>query len=146
MKLYELPAAFAEAEALTTDDGELTPEAFEKLTALEIELDKKVDGCCRVMRHFEAQAAAYKAEADRLTHHRTVAENNADRASKRRGADAAGASNNNAKLTAALVAEIRQIHARGGASCRGLGERFGVGRNAINQVVRGLRWPLCEDA
>jgi hypothetical protein len=79
MKLYELPAAFAEAEMMLTDDGELTPEAFEKFESLKIALESKIEGCCRLMRHFDAQGASYKAEADRLTHHRTVAENNAKR-------------------------------------------------------------------
>lgn len=77
VKLYQLPQAFAEVEAMT-EDGELTPEAFAKLTSLELELKQKLDGCCRVMRHFEAQAAAFNTEADRLAKHAKAAANSVE--------------------------------------------------------------------
>lgn len=81
MKLYQLPAAFTDID-LMTQDGELPPEAMEKLAALEMELGQKLDACCRVMRRFEAQAAAYKNEADRFAKHATSATNNAARIKK----------------------------------------------------------------
>lgn len=65
MKLYQLPACFAEIELLASD-GELTPDLEAKLDALEMELSTKLDSCCRVLRSLEARAAAYKAEADRM--------------------------------------------------------------------------------
>ena len=79
MRLYELPSAFAEIESLSDENGELPPDAFERLNALECELETKAENICRVVRNYEARAAAFKAEADRLTNHRTVAENNVKR-------------------------------------------------------------------
>ncbi len=69
MKLYQLTTEFQQVEAMTGDDGEILPEAFDRLTALEMELAAKLDGCCRMMRHFEARAAVFKAESDRLAGH-----------------------------------------------------------------------------
>ena len=79
MRLYQLPAAFAEIEAMTCDDGELSSEAMEKLTSLEMALESKIEACCRVVRHFEANATAYKTEAERLSRNAAAAASNAKR-------------------------------------------------------------------
>lgn len=79
MKLYSLPAAFANLEILTDDNGEIAPESLEALATLEMALEDKVDACCRVMRSYEARAAAFKEEAERLHVHQTRAEANAKR-------------------------------------------------------------------
>ena len=65
MRLYELPAAFAEVEAMLID-GELDEAAMAKLAALEGTLNEKVQSCLCVSRNFSARADARKAEADRL--------------------------------------------------------------------------------
>lgn len=44
------------------------------------------------------------------------------------------------KLDGAKVAEMRAIHARGGISCRQLGEKFGISKSATLQVIRGETW------
>lgn len=79
MKLYELPPAFSAVELLAGEDGELTAKALDRLTSLEMALADKVEACCRVMRNYEARAAAFKAEADRLAFHGTTAAKNAQR-------------------------------------------------------------------
>lgn len=65
MKLYELPASFAQLEALAVD-GELTDEHLAKLADLEASLKDRVQAVLCVARNFAARAAARKAEADRL--------------------------------------------------------------------------------
>lgn len=45
----------------------------------------------------------------------------------------------NAKLTAAQVREIRRLRAEG-ASHAWLGERFGVSRTAVSNLLRGYTW------
>ncbi len=77
MRLYELPPAF---EALASEsDGELSPEALAKIDQLELALEQKVDGCCRVIRTLQAKAKAYKEEAERLAKKAKAAADNADR-------------------------------------------------------------------
>lgn len=65
MKLYQLPSAFAEIEAMLTD-GEIDTQAMEKLASLEGELQEKVQSCLCVARNFAARAEARKNEANRL--------------------------------------------------------------------------------
>ena len=65
MKLYELPAAFAEVEMMLVD-GELTEEAMAKLAALEGTLEEKVQSCLCVAKNFAARAVIRKREADRM--------------------------------------------------------------------------------
>jgi hypothetical protein len=65
MKLYELPAKFAEFETMLID-GELTDDAMARLTELEASLTEKVQSCLCVMRNFDARASARKEEAKRL--------------------------------------------------------------------------------
>lgn len=65
MKLYELPAAFNEIEALLID-GEMTEEAMDRLARLEGALADKVQACMCVAQNFAARSAARKRESDRL--------------------------------------------------------------------------------
>jgi hypothetical protein len=79
VKLYQLPPAFAALEALVAENGELPPDALEKLDELEATLQEKLDGCCRVMRQFEAEARAYASESGRLARQAQIATNGANR-------------------------------------------------------------------
>jgi hypothetical protein len=81
MRLYELTGAFValQGRADVSDDGEISAEDLEALTKLELDLAEKLEGCCKVMRSFEATAAAYRTEAERLGRKATVATNNAAR-------------------------------------------------------------------
>ncbi len=64
---------------LTAPDGELLPEAIEKLAALDGDLESKLEACCRVLRNFESEADVCKSEADRLARRAQLAANNARR-------------------------------------------------------------------
>lgn len=66
MKLYEISAAILAAFDQTDDNGELLPGVEERLTQLECELNEKADNIAALMRTFDAEAGAYRAEADRL--------------------------------------------------------------------------------
>lgn len=66
MKLYEISSAILAAFDQTDDNGELLPGVEERLTELEGELADKADNIAALMRTCEAEAAAYKTEADRL--------------------------------------------------------------------------------
>lgn len=56
------------------------------------------------------------------------------------GTNSAGQKNHQAKLTTEQVAEIRRRYSVGDVLMRELGEEFGVGRQAIGKIVRGVRW------
>jgi hypothetical protein len=66
VKLYEISAAILAAFDQTDDNGELLPGVEERLTELEGALNDKADNIAALMRTCEAEAAAYKTEADRL--------------------------------------------------------------------------------
>lgn len=65
MKLYELTNSIRETLD-AGDDGELTDAQLETLETLGIQLDEKIDGCCSLVREWEAMNAAKQAEIDRL--------------------------------------------------------------------------------
>ncbi len=65
MKLYEITDAILAALA-ESDDGELSPGAEDRLDDLQISLEAKADNVARFIQHQEADAARFKAEADRL--------------------------------------------------------------------------------
>lgn len=54
-----------------------------------------------------------------------------------------GAANPNAKLTDAQAAEIR-VRGFAGASCRALSREFGVSKDAVNRIIRGLSYGEAE--
>ena len=66
MKLYEISAAILAAFDQCDENGELLPGVEERLTQLECELSDKADNIAALMRTCEAEAGAYRAEADRL--------------------------------------------------------------------------------
>ena len=66
MKLYEISSAILAAFDQTDDNGELLPGVEERLTELEGALNDKADNIAALMRTCEAEAAAYRGEADRL--------------------------------------------------------------------------------
>jgi hypothetical protein len=68
----------------------------------------------------------------------TVADNQRDMANK--GRAARGERAVNAKLTDALVVEMRRRYAAGGILCRELASEYGLSRNYAAQVIRGERW------
>ena len=71
----------------------------------------------------------------------TRADNSADKVSKRRHRNGSlpGASNPNAKLTAAIVADMR-AQAATGASGAELARHYGISKSAACRAIRGERW------
>jgi len=69
MKLYEISAAYraalSELESLD-GDGEIPPALDQRLSALAGSLEEKIDNTCRYRAELLSQAAAAKAESDRL--------------------------------------------------------------------------------
>ena len=53
-------------DAAMDNDGELTPELEEQLAINEAEFETKAEGYCHAIRIYEAQAAMFKAEQDRI--------------------------------------------------------------------------------
>ena len=78
MTLYELTAQYQMlAEALMNgDDTGLVEELFEETNS---DIEEKAEGYARIIRNFEAEAAALKAEEKRLADKRKVCENSIDR-------------------------------------------------------------------
>lgn len=77
MNLYELTQNAAYLQQLL-EDGDIDEQTFnDSLESLMI--DDKVESICKVIRNLEAQAAAFKEEADRLTKKRQTAENGVQR-------------------------------------------------------------------
>jgi len=80
----------------------------------------------------------------------TAAENNADRNAKgrqargvkvrRKNGDRRGEEHPNAKLTEAIVLEIRKRYAAGGVSQTALAKEYGVNQTKISEAVRGITW------
>ena len=67
MTLYELTEQFKALMELA-DNEDVPEDVFvDTLEALEGEIEEKVDGLCSVIKTFDAESAACKAEADRLT-------------------------------------------------------------------------------
>lgn len=82
-KLYEITGAIKEIENMVTDDGEIPPLALEVLDKLiTLDLPAKLQGCCMMMKNFEAEHEMLKTEATRLAVRARVAEANADRLKK----------------------------------------------------------------
>jgi len=44
------------------------------------------------------------------------------------------------KLIRKQVIKIRNMHATGKYTCKQLAKRFGVGRNCITHIIRGVSW------
>lgn len=62
------------------NDPEADQQAIaDTLEAMQYELEDKAEGYCKVIRQFEADAEAYKAEEERFSNKRAIAENNAKR-------------------------------------------------------------------
>lgn len=78
MKLYELPARFAEVEAMLID-GEMTEEVCAKLSFLEETISAKVQACLCVVKNLEARAYARYTEAGRISELGDSDKRNADR-------------------------------------------------------------------
>ena len=66
MKLYEFADEFAEIAALAEQDGELTASLELRLNCLEMDLGKKADNICRLIKLLDHQAASRRSEADRM--------------------------------------------------------------------------------
>ena len=77
MKLYELTEELRAVQAMTDEAGELAPEAIEALERLELDLSAKLQGCCKMLRSFESEAAVFQSEIDRLQKHLRATKNNA---------------------------------------------------------------------
>lgn len=77
--LYELSAEMAELMEWMNDPETDDQAIKDTLDGLQFELEKKAESYCQVIKQFEADAAAYNAEADRLKQRQTVCENNVKR-------------------------------------------------------------------
>lgn len=77
MNLYQLTQSAAYLQQLL-EDGDIDEQTFsDSLESLMI--DDKVENICKVIRNLEAQAAAFKEEAERLTKKKKTAENGVNR-------------------------------------------------------------------
>ncbi len=76
MTLYELTNDYQNLLEMA-EDPDIDPEVLaDTMEAIEGEIEIKADGYARIIRQMEADAAALKAEADRITNRRRVIENN----------------------------------------------------------------------
>lgn len=78
-KLYQLPAAYKEAEARIID-GELTDEDIKRIDGLDLNLEDRVEAWLFVAKNFEARAEAARPESERLAKLVKTAEKGAQRA------------------------------------------------------------------
>ena len=79
MKLYELPLAFRELDAMLTEsEGEITPEIHTLMQTLDTTLEAKVDGIGALVAEAKAEAEAFREEKDRLAARQKTAENRAE--------------------------------------------------------------------
>ena len=75
MTLYELTGQYLELLEMA-EDPDVDPEVFkDTLEGLDGEVEEKAEGYAKIIKALEAEAAGYKAEADRLTARRKTAEN-----------------------------------------------------------------------
>lgn len=51
-----------------------------------------------------------------------------------------GERNGRSKVTEAIVREIRERHATGGISIRGLGRMYGLSGTAVNMIIKRVHW------
>lgn len=77
LHLYEINDEIAAILASVDENGELTQEQADKLTAMEMAFDAKVEAVVKFIRSLDAEAKAYKAESDRLADLRRARENRA---------------------------------------------------------------------
>jgi hypothetical protein len=70
----------------------------------------------------------------------TTRDNNADMFSKGRENPRGGASNGRARITSDQAAAIRSEYARGGITLTLLGERYGLKKSQISNIVNGKQW------
>lgn len=76
MTLYELTNDYQNLLEMA-EDPDIDPVVLaDTMEAIEGEIEIKADGYARIIRQMEADAAALKAEADRITNRRRVIENN----------------------------------------------------------------------
>ena len=66
MKLYQFADEFAKVADMISEDGEIGPDMQARLESLEMDLGKKVDNICRLIRMLEGQAVTRKIEIDRM--------------------------------------------------------------------------------
>lgn len=85
MTLYEMTDEYTDLYArlaMAADDAEAN-EIMTEMDALTVDITGKAEGYARVMRNYEAEAEAYKAEAQRLQKRQKAAENAAQRVKAR---------------------------------------------------------------
>lgn len=76
MTLYELSQEYLTLLTLA-EDPDVDPEILaDTMEGIDGEIEDKADGYARIIRQMEADAAALKAEADRITNRRRTIENN----------------------------------------------------------------------
>lgn len=76
MTLYELSQEYLNLLTLA-EDPDVDPEILaDTMEGIDGEIEDKADGYARIIRQMEADAAALKAEADRITNRRRTIENN----------------------------------------------------------------------
>ena len=80
MSLYTINQQILDIyETEIDEDGGLTDEAFQKLQALNLSRDVKIENCALLIKEWFAEAAKIKDEADKLTDRRRILERKAER-------------------------------------------------------------------
>lgn len=87
MNLYELTTEYEQIQELLeteaeANDGIVSDELMERLTAVSDGIDGKVEACAKVVRNLEAERDAVKAEMERLDARSTSLERNIERLKK----------------------------------------------------------------
>ena len=77
-KLYELTEEFSNLEAWFDDDDVDKETLLDTLEGVEGEYNDKIEGYCKVIKNFEAEAKALKEEADRLAKRSRTLNNKVD--------------------------------------------------------------------
>lgn len=77
--LYQLTSEYVELMDWMNDPETDAQAIADTLEGLQFELEQKAEGYCKVIRQFEADAEAYKKEAERFSQKQAICENNAKR-------------------------------------------------------------------
>lgn len=78
MKLYEIAGEFLQLQEMLEDEELDAQVVLDTLEGIEGELNDKIESLCKIIKNIDAQAAAFKAEENRLKAKRISLENKTD--------------------------------------------------------------------